>query len=68
MPSVPGTKEIAYFDELNPEQLIGYVPTGLDDFAEVTQASDPLREAGVSPLVKPLNVALFNPGVAWPYS
>jgi hypothetical protein len=67
MVSLPGIKVIAYFGELKPEQVIGYVPTELAEFAVVVQPSVPVRDAGVSPLAKPLYVTLFSGGLAWPY-
>ena len=64
---IPGTREIAYFVELKPEQVMGYVPAELVGVAVVWQLRVPVRTEGVSPAAKPLYVTLFNGGVALPY-
>jgi hypothetical protein len=62
---IPGTKVIAYFDEVSPEHEIGYVPTGAKEVARVVQVSVPVSTERVSPFTNPLAVT-ENAGFAAP--
>ncbi len=66
--SVPGTKEIVYLVEVNPEHVTGYgLPlTELSGVAELVQERTPESTDAVSPFVNPLNEAV-NAGLGCPY-